>query len=424
MDTSSISSQDANPVEAIKLQLDITKQRVDESRRIISSLELLDLLDVPDGLRGNDAWNTVSSVVSRTILLVVENNTDISISDLSVLEKEIIEVTRMLRDSYQDPFRDLTRVDSWSQNTHYMRWPAAARHMSTTSNINIVNLVRSGNSNHNYTVNSNNSYSASLDSDQSNADDIQSTSFPQSSMPRLATNFEYDHSRRSEEGSSSSGSSATHVSHVLPRPGNVGGPPEIPDSDFGVPPVIPGLSSLHETIQSVTGPLQTTTTNLESITRELVTMNNTLKDIATALNKIANPERDAQVEHPQSPQRPASILSTGYEPPNLNQNAQPEVEHLPHPLSPLPEPLFSFAPAGSKSQNGEAADHGHATSVSATQQGSPSQRVEPMHIEPERRVDREHEEVDLALPRELHLPVGDTYNCFGFTLRRSSCHIC
>ncbi|KAK7051509.1 hypothetical protein VNI00_004483 [Paramarasmius palmivorus] len=416
MDTCSISippaNQDADPTESIKRQLDITKQRVDKSRSIISSLKPEDLLDVPVSMQ---------IVVSRTILLVVENNTDISISDLSVVEKEIIEVTRMLRDSYQDPFRDLSRVDSWSQNAYYMRSPPTTRYVSTTSNINIVNLVRSGNSSHNFTVNSNNSYSASLDSDQSDAEDIQSTSFPQSSMPRSATNFEYDHSRRSEQGSSSSGSFTTHVSHVLPRPGNVGGPPEIPDSDFGVPPAIAGLSSLHETIQSVTGPLQTTTANLESITRELVAMNNTLKEIATALNRLANPERDAQVER--SSQRSASVLSAGYEPPNLNQNAR--VEHPPHPLPPLPQPVFSSVPEGSGSRN-EAADHGHVTSPSSTQQGLPSQRVEFVHLEPQRHVDREQERVgssDLG-PQDLPPQGGDANSCFGFSLRRCSCHIC
>ncbi|KAK7051527.1 hypothetical protein VNI00_004502 [Paramarasmius palmivorus] len=369
---------------------------------------------VPDGLRGNDAWSAVSSIVSRTDLLIINNNTDISISDLSAMEKEIIEATRMLRDSFRDPYT--LRVSPLPRPG--IRFGSSK---VPASNINIVHIVRSGNSSNSFNVNSNNSYSA-LYSDESDADDTQSISLPQSSIP---TNFENNDPRPSERGFGSTEFSTAHSSRVPPsqnfQPSNRGVPPKVPDP---IPPAIAVLSSLHETIQSVTGPLQSTTANLESITRELITMNNTLRESAATLNNIVNPERDTQVEHPQSPQRPDSVLSAGYEPPNINQNARVEYPLVPpHPLGLVSQPVFSFAPAGSKSQN-DAAEHGHATSLGATQQEPPGKRANSMRIEPQRRVDVEHEEMDLAPTRELPPPVGDTYNCFGFTLCRSSCQIC
>ncbi|KAK7051524.1 hypothetical protein VNI00_004498 [Paramarasmius palmivorus] len=276
---------------------------------------------VPYGLQGNYTWNGVSGIVSRINLLVVDNNKDISNFDLSAMEKEIIEVTK------------------------------------------------SGNSNNTFNVNSNNSYSASY-SDESVAD-TQSISLPQSPIP---TNFENNDPRRSEQGFGPTEFSTTVPPSQNFQPNNRGVPPEIPDP---IPPAIAGLSSLHETIQSVTGPLQSTTANLESITWELVTMNNTLKDIATALNKLANSQQNAQA--PQS------------------------------------------AVSGSGSRN-----EGDTESPSATEQALPNQPVDSIHIEPQRHVDREQERVgssDLG-PQTLPPPGGDAYNCFGFTLRRSSCHIC
>jgi hypothetical protein len=239
------------------------------------------------------------------------------------------------------------------------------------SSINIVHIARSGNSSHTFNVNSNNTYTTS-DSDESDAEDTQSASLPRSSIPRSATNFENDHRRWSEPGYRSSGPSTIHAPRFPPRPGNLGDPPEIPGPN--IPPVIARLSSLHETILSVTGPLQTTTANLESITRELVTMNNTLKDIATALNKLATPEVEQYPRYP-SPQRTGSILSTGYEPPNIDQNDQGEYPL--HPLPSLPLHLVSSVPEGSGFRNEEAVYHGYRT----TQQGLPSGRVGFIHHE-------------------------------------------